>query len=316
MTFTFFLLLCSWGIRTIKTSISQVTPNLYLSYTLPQQLTDQVEAKIYHRGEKLSEQDRTLLSKRLFPSDILSAGALVVGYNAGVTPFSYFNEKGQLVGLDIEFAYELAQALGVRLIFLPFKWKSLLRDLENNKFDLAVSGIYITPGRLGKISSSHPYFVCSLALFGPTHEVEKMSSQKAISKIKKLHIGIYDDPPLIKKLKKTFPNAEFVVVPSYTKLPDFTRINAALWTEIQARAVAATYPEISAVALKNTFHPFLFGYLMPKASYDLEHWVNYLINLHLKEGNSYPAYRYWILLQPRKNKKPRWSIMHNILGWT
>jgi len=310
------LLLCSWGIRAIKTYISPATSNPYLSYTLPQKLTDQVEAKTYHNGEKLSERDKTLLSKRLFPSDILSAGALIVGYNAGVMPFSYFNKKGQLVGLDIEFAYELAQALNVRLIFLPFKWKSLLHDLENNRFDIAVSGIYITPGRLEKISSSLPYFVCSLALFGPTNEVKKMSSQKEISKIEKPHIGIYDDPALIKKLKKTFPNAEFVVVPSYIKLPDFSRINAALWTEIQARAIAASHPGISAVALKNTFHPFLFGYLMPKASYDLRHWVNYLINLHLKEGDSYPAYRYWILLKPRKNKKPRWSVMHNVLGWT
>src|SRR6185437_1057248 len=79
---------------------------------------------------------------------IQRAGVLRVGYNDAVPPFSYRNAAGDLVGYDISFAYRLARDLAVRLEFVPFTWDGLAGDLAARRFDIAMSGIYITDQRL------------------------------------------------------------------------------------------------------------------------------------------------------------------------
>jgi ABC-type amino acid transport substrate-binding protein len=52
--------------------------------------------------------------------EILERGVLRVGCRKERTvPFSYFNDAGRLVGLDIELAHSLALGLGITLEFVP-----------------------------------------------------------------------------------------------------------------------------------------------------------------------------------------------------
>ena len=78
-------------------------------------------------------------------------------------------------------------------------------------------------------------------------------------------IGVFDDPVLLPLLKRLLPNAETVVVPDYRTLPDFSRIDAAMWTLEQAAALARSHPGITAVVPRDLGNPFFFTYLMPPA---------------------------------------------------
>ena len=108
---------------------------------------------------------------------IQQSGALRVGYNANAVPFSYFNDAGELVGYDVAFAYDLARSLNVRVIFVPFEWPALERDLEAGRFDIAMAGVYASTQRLSALSSSMSYNQSPVALFMPTDRAHRFHTR-------------------------------------------------------------------------------------------------------------------------------------------
>ena len=57
-------------------------------------------------------------------ANIRKRGVLRVGFNPQVIPFSYRNDRGELVGFDISYAYRLARDLGVAIELIPFTGQS------------------------------------------------------------------------------------------------------------------------------------------------------------------------------------------------
>jgi hypothetical protein len=133
--------------------------------------------------------------------------------------------------------------------------------------------------------------------------------------MKNLRIWVFDDQILRPLLTQILPNAEVVAVPDYTVLPDFTRIDAAIWTLEQAATLARAHPGITAVVPKDLGSPFLFTYLMPPDSEQMVHFVNYWMELRRADGFRMRGVNYWILGQPRAVMTPRWSILRNVLHW-
>lgn len=88
--------------------------------------------------------------------DIAARGVLRVGSTGDYKPFSY-RAGGEFIGLDVELAGELAQAMGVRLEIVPTSWPSLMSDFGAGRFDIALSGVSITPERRKQAAFSLPY---------------------------------------------------------------------------------------------------------------------------------------------------------------
>ena len=122
-----------------------------------------------------------------------------------------------------------------------------------------MAGIYVTDDRLIKVRISDPYFKSPLAFFLPRERVSDFRNRSQINSRIDLRIGIIDDPVFAERVKRTFPDAQVVTVPNYNTLPDFSRIDAALWTLTQAEAVAAAYPRIAAVEPSDVGDPYLFA---------------------------------------------------------
>ena len=89
--------------------------------------------------------------------DIAARGVLRVGSTGDYKPFSYRPAGGEFIGMDVELAGELAQALGVRLQLVPTSWPTLMADLGADKFDLALSGVSVTAERQRQALFSVPY---------------------------------------------------------------------------------------------------------------------------------------------------------------
>ena len=168
-----------------------------------------------------------------------------------------------MVGYDIAFAYQLARDLNVRLRLIPFEWTALAQNLTDGRFDIAMAGIYVTEDRLLAFKASTPYFQSPLALFMPRERAESFTSRTKILEHPDLKIGVFNDPVLIPRLARTFPNAEIVIVPGYDQVPDFSKIDAAIWTLVQAEALATAHPRLMAVVPRDTGNPYLLAYLMP-----------------------------------------------------
>jgi ABC-type amino acid transport substrate-binding protein len=218
-----------------------------------------------------------------------------------------------LVGYDVAYAYQLARDLNVRLRFIPFEWVKLAQNLIEGRFDIAMAGIYVTEDRLLELKASSPYFQSPLALFMPRARASGFTSRAKILERQGLKIGVFDDPVLVPRLKRTFPNAEIVIAPDYRQVPDFSRIDAAIWTLVKAEALAAAHPGLMAVAPSDVGNPLL-AYFMPPSAEEFEKFVNYWLNLKHSDGFESRQRAYWIARVPRADPTPRWSILRNVLG--
>jgi cyclohexadienyl dehydratase len=89
-------------------------------------------------------------------SRVKRIGVLRVGTTGDYAPFS--NEHDNVLsGFDIELARGLAKYLGVSVKFVRTAWPTLMEDFQQHRFDIAMSGISITPDRVSHASFSLPY---------------------------------------------------------------------------------------------------------------------------------------------------------------
>lgn len=71
---------------------------------------------------------------------------------------SYRNPKSQqLSGIDIDNAQEVAQALGARVEFVDSSFARLVEDLAQDRCDIAMFAIGVTPQRQEKLRFTQPY---------------------------------------------------------------------------------------------------------------------------------------------------------------
>ena len=96
-------------------------------------------------------------------------GRLRVGYIEGAMPYSFVNGKGELVGFDVEMAYNLAAELGVALEFAPVSRDRLADVLNANQCDVVMGGVVLTTRRADQMAFSSNYLDETLAFVVPDY---------------------------------------------------------------------------------------------------------------------------------------------------
>ncbi|MFC1895029.1 transporter substrate-binding domain-containing protein [Candidatus Dependentiae bacterium] len=80
---------------------------------------------------------------------------LVVGTNAGFVPYEFVDEKGRVVGFDIDVAQAIANKMGKRLIVKNMPFDALILSLKQEKIDLVIAGLSITKEKLNELAMIH-----------------------------------------------------------------------------------------------------------------------------------------------------------------
>jgi cystine transport system substrate-binding protein len=96
--------------------------------------------------------------------DIKAKGAIQIGLEGTYPPFNSVDEKGTLVGFEIDIANALAAKLGVKPNFQPGKWDGLLAALDVKRIDAVINQVTITPEREQKYAFSQPYTVSGIQI--------------------------------------------------------------------------------------------------------------------------------------------------------
>ena len=236
-----------------------------------------------------------------------------MGFNPHVIPFSYRNDRGELVGFDISYAYRLARDLGVSIELVPFAWPNLAGDLVDHRFDIAMSGIYDTDQRIQSLIVSPPYYATPLALIVPSPRAETFLDAEQLSR-PGLKLAVFDDPVLIPLSRRLFPKAELVIVPNYDSLPGNDRpVEGAVWTLEQAAAWAAEHPGFTAVAPDHLSGPISTVFAMAPDSVELGGFVSQWLQLRADDGFRAEQIAYWFQLRPRQTRTPRWNLLDFLL---
>ena len=82
---------------------------------------------------------------------------IVVGLDDNFPPMGFRDEKGALVGFDIDLAREAAKRLGAEVEFNPIDWNAKEAELGGKRVDVLWNGLTITEPRKEKIAFTAPY---------------------------------------------------------------------------------------------------------------------------------------------------------------
>ena len=130
------------------------------------------------------------------------AKVYVVGTDAAYAPFESQNEKGEIVGFDIEVVQAVAKKAGIEVKFVNTPWEGIFNALGQGDRDMIVSAVTITAERKGTMDFSDPYFDAQQLI-----AVKESSKIAKFADLKKLKVGVQTgttgDEAVTKLLGKT-----------------------------------------------------------------------------------------------------------------
>ena len=97
------------------------------------------------------------------PLRTLAPGILRVGTYFVNPPFEYV-AKGAEVGFEVDLMEEIARRLGLKPIFVNTHWETIIKEMQDGRYDCIVGGITITPERERVLAWSVPYVTTTLSL--------------------------------------------------------------------------------------------------------------------------------------------------------
>lgn len=94
---------------------------------------------------------------------IVAQGELRVGVSGDMPPMNLLTKEDTVIGLDVDLAGMIADAMGVRLSLKKLDFADLLPALESGRIDMIVSNMTMTPSRNLKVAFVGPYFTSGKA---------------------------------------------------------------------------------------------------------------------------------------------------------
>ncbi|WP_031435417.1 cation:dicarboxylate symporter family transporter [Methylomarinum vadi] len=248
---------------------------------------------------------------------ILQRKLIRIGFIEDDLPFSYFNKSNQLVGFDVELMYQLADDLDIGIEFIPYEREYLLQDMEEDRFDIAISSLTANPHLLAsrQFLYSSSYLDTHFAFVVPDHLRTVFSDADSVRELKNFRVGIRNGSVFVDHIKYHFPNlqvdeldseADFFAVESFRQEALVTSAEGgSAWTllypgyhvvdPLPGKAGAPLVIAISGLDLQ------------------LEKYLNTWIMLKRQSGDIQQLFEYWIQGKTTNAHKPRWSIWHDVL---
>jgi polar amino acid transport system substrate-binding protein len=92
---------------------------------------------------------------------VLERGKLVVGVKADYKPWGFRDSSGKLVGMEIDMAQDVADALGVELELVPVQSSNRMQFLEQGKIDLMIATMSDKANRRKVVGIPQPNYYTS-----------------------------------------------------------------------------------------------------------------------------------------------------------
>jgi polar amino acid transport system substrate-binding protein len=94
----------------------------------------------------------------LFSTVALASDTIVFGVDPTKPPMQYLDERGEMVGFEIDLIKQMGVLGGFTPIFKKVAWQELFNGLQEGQFDAACASISITEQRQEQMRFSAPYY--------------------------------------------------------------------------------------------------------------------------------------------------------------
>lgn len=319
--------LITWGAITILLYVVSIYGvKKYLAYSLQDaynydqlivQIPPRFESSVkYSELKKASANPVRIRGWQSRLSRIRSSKVLRVGFVENYLPFSYRNQDEELIGYDIEMAKMLAESLNVRLVFVPINLSRINNELNNDYYDIVMSGVPLSSELVENVSVSHSYMDLNLALLTKAQTTNLRDFEKA-SKMDTIRVAYINRYEFIKLTQSFLPKTGAVKINS---VQEYINADTTLADGMITSAESGAYhsllnPEFSVV---NPFpEPITIPVVYP-VGFESEEFVSYINNWIIvitKQGKLDKLYDHWILGKQVTQPKKNWSVIRDVLHW-
>jgi Na+/H+-dicarboxylate symporter/ABC-type amino acid transport substrate-binding protein len=244
--------------------------------------------------------------------------AIRVGFLDDSLPYAYVNLRGDLVGLDVEMAYELASDLGVGLELVRINRTIFDKGLDPALCDAIMSGVAVTAERAMRVLFSAPYLDETIGLIVPDARRASFASWDQIRAMRGLRVGVPAAPYFIRKVRAELPDVEVVPIARYEDIfaPHDPPVAAFVATAERGSAYTLLHPEFSVVVPEPGAAKLPLAYVVAGQDQEWATVLNTWIELKRKDGTIDALFAHWILGKDATPRSARWSIVHDVLHWT
>jgi Na+/H+-dicarboxylate symporter/ABC-type amino acid transport substrate-binding protein len=232
-------------------------------------------------------------------------------------PFAFLNGRGELVGFDVEMAQDLASVLNATAEFVKVPRGDMPGLLRGGTCDLLIGGIVVTAERAVDVRFSKSYLDETLAFVVPDHLRQVYSSWDDIRRRGNVAIAV---PPLREyeqKVRAQLPDAKFVPLTSAdVGFRELGRsVEALALPAERGSAWTLLHPQFSVAVPRPGLSKVPLAYPIARQDDAFATIVNTWIDLKTKDGTVEALYDRWILGRTTTSRKPRWSILRDVLHW-
>tara|TARA_Y100001933_G_scaffold256161_1_gene300349 strand:+ start:366 stop:1190 length:825 start_codon:yes stop_codon:yes gene_type:complete len=236
------------------------------------------------------------LARKSTLESVIQNGTLRVGLEAGYMPFEMTDQKGNIVGFDVDMVKEMAKAMGVKLEIINTAWDGIMPGLLSNKYDLIASGMTVNQERNLKVNFADPYIIVGQTALISKKYADEIKSWRDLN-----------DPKytITSKLGTTGEQAAKRLFPKAT-YKSFEMEDQAMLEAMNGKATATVYdlPMTSIfyaqhgekAGMKFLNKPFTYeplGWAINKGDPDFLNWLNNFLRQMKNDGRYDRIYNKW-----------------------
>jgi polar amino acid transport system substrate-binding protein len=226
---------------------------------------------------------------------IIKKGEVAVGTSGTQPPMSATNKKGELMGMDVDLSRAMADAMGVKLKFVPMPFAELLPALEAGKVDMVLSGMTVTAERNTKVAFVGPYVVTGKGILAVAERFAALKEAKGLD-APEVKVGALKDSTSQKFAQTSMSKAKLTLFGSYDEAID-------LLLKSKIDVIVADFQFCALTAYRNqkkgliagqsllTFEPL--GIAMPEDTL-LINWVQNFLNQFQGTGELKKVSEKWL----------------------
>ena len=141
-----------------------------------------------------------------------AAPALRVAISSNRPPYG-FRQSGELVGLEVDFARELAAALGRRPDLVEMGWEDLIPAVRDHRANILMAGMTITRARQVQIAFSDPYLRSGLLAVMRSEDVPRFRHAGNVLRTSE-PVGVTAGTTAERFVREQVPGASVMVYPT------------------------------------------------------------------------------------------------------
>ncbi len=229
--------------------------------------------------------------------DIQDRGVLRVGMEPGYMPFEMTNQRGEIIGFDVDMAKRIAKAMGVKLELISTAWDGIIPGLITKKYDMIMSGMTLTQERNMKVSFATPYIVVGQSILVKKEHANAVKSYKDLNN-KKYKVASKLGTTGEQATKRMIPKATYISFETEQEgVMDLVngKIDAFVY-DLPYMAIAnAQKNEGKLIFLDEPFTYEPLAWAIRQGNHDFLNWLNNFMNQVKSDGTYDKIYAKWFL---------------------